>query len=746
VFEFARQYAWLIPALPLAACVLIGIFGRWLKGLAHVPAWLAMIGSCALSLSLLFGINANPEGAILNKTLFEWFHIGNFHIDVSITVDQLTALYLSFITGIGLLIFIYAAAYMKGDYGYWRFFAYLSIFVFFMCMLVMGSNFILLYLGWEGVGLASYLLIGYYYPRPSAVAAAKKAFIVNRIGDFFLAIGIFLIYWIFGSVNYHDIFFGAGTRANNGEFVTQNWALLKFVPYCLMLGAFGKSAQFPLHVWLPDAMEGPTPVSALIHAATMVTAGVYLIARTFPLFQMDGLFIGDHQYYALGLVACIGGTTAFLAATMAMCQYDLKKIWAYSTLSQLGYMFLGLGVLAKYSAVFHVFTHAWFKALLFLSAGSVMHAMGGELDIRKMSGVRKVMPITHITMLVGCLALAGVPGLAGFFSKDEILAAALNADAHRIPQGYFLGLLGVLVALITAYYTFRLYFKVFWGPLELPATAGHHEPSPFALADNHAHHGHGKDTLHAKQGHEEASHGEDSHGHAVGAGHGHDTHAHGPNDGSPLLWLPLLVLCIGAIGAGYLGVMGGTHGEGAHHGGWIHSFLGQYNGGIDAHTVSHAGQAAGEAVVGHAVAGEAAAAGQAGTPEVERVSHSTMMIISGVIAIVGILIAAYFYLINRAASAAMARRFRPLVNFLYNKWYIDDLYYFAITKPLWITAHLLSLFDRFVVDMAVNVVGYLPSVVGYSLKPTQRGLLQRYAVGMIAGVAAIVVFVLYLLR
>jgi NADH-quinone oxidoreductase subunit L len=522
--------------------------------------------------------------------------------------------------------------------------------------------------------------------------------------------------------------------------VNQNWALLKFVPYCLMLGAFGKSAQFPLHVWLPDAMEGPTPVSALIHAATMVTAGIYLIARTFPLFQMDGLFIGDHQYYALGLVGCIGGTTAFLAATMAMCQYDLKKIWAYSTLSQLGYMFLGLGVLAKYSAVFHVFTHAWFKALLFLSAGSVMHAMGGELDIRKMSGVRKVMPITHITMLIGCMALAGVPFLSGFFSKDEILAAALNADAHRIPQGFYLGILGVVVALITAYYTFRLYFKVFWGPLELPATAGHHEPSPFALAADHGHgaHAHGTDTLHAKQGHEEASHGKDSHGHE----------AHGPSDGSPLLWLPLLVLSIGAIAAGYLGVMGGTHGEGAHHGGWIHSFLSQYNGGIDAQGVSAAGHAAGEAVaaVGQGVAGEAAAAGQEGTAEKEVVSHMTMMVISGAIAVVGIFIAAYFYLINRAASAAMARRFRPLVNFLYNKWYIDDLYYFAITKPLWIFAHLMSYFDKYVIDMGVNIVGYLPQVVGYSLKPTQRGLLQRYAVGMIAGVAAIVVFVLYLLR
>jgi NADH-quinone oxidoreductase subunit L len=464
-------------------------------------------------------------------------------------------------------------------------------------------------------------------------------------------------------------------------------------------------------------------VSALIHAATMVTAGIYLIVRTMPLFMMDGML--GYGYNALGLVACIGGTTAFLAATMAMCQYDLKKIWAYSTLSQLGYMFLALGVMHQAAAVFHVFTHAWFKALLFLSAGSVMHAMGGELDIRKMSGLRKVMPITHITMLIGCLALAGVPFLSGFFSKDEILAAAINS--HDVPQGPWLGALGLLVALITAYYTFRLYFKVFWGPLELPATAGHHEPSPFALADDHSAHGH--DTVHAKQGHEEASHGTDAHGHTHGAGHGHDAHAHGPNDGSPLLWLPLVVLCIGAIGAGYLGVFGGHHEPGqAAHGGWLHDFLRHYNGGAAA--AQHAVSATGEAAGVHG----------------DRVSHGAMMAISGIIAVVGIVIAAYFYLINRAASAAMGQRFRPLVNFLYNKWYIDDLYRALITKPLWIFAHLMNYFDKYVIDVAVFIVGFLPQLAGYSLKPTQRGLLQRYAVGMIAGIAAIVVGVLYLLR
>jgi NADH-quinone oxidoreductase subunit L len=682
MFEFASDHAWLIPALPLLACVLIGIFGKWLKGAAHWPAWLAMVASFVLSISLLAGISADPSKAIVDFPVFTWFSAGGFHVPVQITVDQLTAIYLSFITGIGLLIFIYAAGYMKGDYGYWRFFAYMSIFVFFMCSLVMGSNFILLYLGWEGVGLASYLLIGYYYPRPSAVAAAKKAFITNRIGDFGLAIGVFLIYCYFGHVDFTSVFRDApATYAANEK-------VLRWLPFCLMLGAFGKSAQFPLHVWLPDAMEGPTPVSALIHAATMVTAGVYLIARTMPLFVLNP--------DALTVVACVGGFTAFLAATIALCQYDLKRIWAYSTLSQLGYMFLGLGVMASTSAVFHVFTHAFFKALLFLSAGSVMHAMGGELDIRKMSGVRKVMPITNMTMLIGCLALAGFPGLAGFFSKDEIIHAALNSPGPKM----YLGILALVVALMTAYYTFRLYFKVFWGPLELPATAGHHEPSPFALADDHGAVEHGA-----------------AHDHAgVYDVHGHT--AHGPNDGSPLMWVPLVILSLGAITAGYLGVFGGT-GEG----GWFHHFVGQ--------TTS---------------AGLHAEPAAAMPEEHEIVSATVMKITSGAIAIVGILIAYYFYVMNRAAAAAAAQRFKGLVSFLYHKWYWDEIYEALLLTPTWWLAHALSAFDKYVIDGLVWIVGFVPQLVGYSLRPTQRGLLQRYAVGMIAGLAAVVLGVLYLLR
>ncbi len=678
MFEFARLHPWLIPALPLLACVFIAVFGKWLKGAAYIPAWLAMAGAFALSITLLLGINANPDHAINNFQVFQhaWFSAGGFHIPLAVTVDQLTAVYLSFITGIGLMIFMYAAAYMKNDYGYWRFFAYMSIFVFFMCTLVMGNNFILLYLGWEGVGLASYLLIGYYYPRPSAVAAAKKAFITNRVGDFGLAIGVFLIYTYFGNVTFSEVF------AHPAEVFAAH-PNLNWVPFCLMLGAFGKSAQFPLHVWLPDAMEGPTPVSALIHAATMVTAGVYLIARTMP------LFLVDPNHTALNVVAVVGGFTAFMAASIAMCQYDLKRIWAYSTLSQLGYMFLGLGVLAGSSAVFHVFTHAFFKALLFLSAGSVMHAMGGELDIRKMSGVRKVMPITHITMLIGCIALAGVPFIgAGFFSKDEIIAAAINSPERN---GAVLGIVALVVALMTAYYTFRLYFKVFWGPLELPATAGQHEPSPFALAEVHGHESQGV-------------HGE------------YDEHApgeHKPSDGSPLLWLPLLVLCVGAVGAGYLGFKGT--------GDWFHRYL--------APVFTSAGE--------HGAEGAEAA---------ERVPEWLLMALAFILPVTGIALAWYFHAKNRAATAALAGKLRFLVKFLNNKWYFDEIYSALLLKPLWILAQLLSYFDRYVIDGMVYIVGFIPQLVGYSLKPTQRGLLQRYAVGMIAGLAAVVLGVLYLTR
>ena len=338
-------------------------------------------------------------------------------------IDPLTVIMLCVICGIGFLITVFAAGYMKGEEGYFRFFAYLGLFIFMMTCLVLGNNLIMLYLGWEGVGLCSYLLIGYYYEKPAAREAAKKAFLVNRIGDFGFGIGIMLCFLAFGTVTY----FGQDPHHTTGLLELAHGALsgqqayyLKWIPFCLMLGAFGKSAQFPLYVWLPDAMEGPTPVSALIHAATMVTAGVYMIARCGTLFVQTPA--------AMTTITVVGAFTALFAATIALRQFDLKKVFAYSTISQLGFMFVGVGCLAPIAGVFHLITHAFFKALLFLSSGVVMHAMAGELDMRKMSGIRKVLPLTNILMLIGCLALAGFPFFSGFFSKDDIVGAAFHTQ------------------------------------------------------------------------------------------------------------------------------------------------------------------------------------------------------------------------------------------------------------------------------------------------------------------------------
>jgi NADH-quinone oxidoreductase subunit L len=390
-------------------------------------------------------------------------------------------------------------------------------------------------------------------------------------------------------------------------------------------------------------------------------------------------------------------------------------------------MFLGLGVSAATSAVFHVFTHAFFKALLFLSAGSVMHAMGGELDIRKMSGLRKVMPITAVTMLIGCLALAGFPGLAGFFSKDEIIEHAVNGQSTL---QFFLGLVALLVAFMTAFYTFRAFFKVFFGPLQLPATAGHHEESPFLL-DVGPEGGHeGVDTIHAKQGHEEASHGENMVGVPKGASHGHDEDAHGPDDGPAVMWIPLLILCVGAIFAGYLGWR--------HTGDWLHPFLNKTLAPV-AQTTEHLhGAAAASQTVSEMTGVEA--------PEhPEHVNGGILLALGFVLPLGGIGLAYYFYKVNRRAADVAASRFRPLVNFLYNKWYIDEIYNACIIKPVWILALIFSMFDKYIIDGVVFIISFIPQIIGYSLKPTQRGVLQRYAVGMVAGLAAIVLLVMYLL-
>jgi NADH-quinone oxidoreductase subunit L len=491
-------YLWLIPGLPLAASILTAFLGpRLLRGQSHWPCLLGAVGSCILSVWVLLAVNAGMHDL---QTSWTWLRIepapvpanvggtpatveGAVHLDIGLTLqaDGLTAIMLVTVTFISSLIASYSVGYMHGDEGYARYFAEIALFIFAMTGLVLADNFIVLYAFWEGVGLCSYLLIGFWFTKPSAAAAARKAFLVTRLGDVGLMLGIILLWVAFHGANANEPLYALDFKTVFAHAPAQEPGLRLAVCLLLFCGAVGKSAQFPLHVWLPDAMEGPSPVSALIHAATMVTAGVYLVARCTPLY----MWTPDAQL----VVACIGGFTALLAALIALTQNDLKRVLAYSTISQLGYMFLALGsglrtggeqplvALAAFAAIFHLFTHAFFKALLFLAAGSVMHAMGNVIDMRRFSGLRHLMPVTHWTFLCGAASLAGVPLLSGFWSKDEILATTFDASqpGSRYETVYLaLFLSGLLTAGLTAFYTFRAYFKTFWGEERIPHEAGEH--------------------------------------------------------------------------------------------------------------------------------------------------------------------------------------------------------------------------------------------------------------------------------
>jgi NADH-quinone oxidoreductase subunit L len=429
----------LIPLFPLLGFIINGFFGRKIsKGLSGTIASLAVLASFIVSLLIFIDLKEHHEITSQTVNLFAWINSDTLHIPFEFLVDPLSSWFLLIITGIGFLIHIYSIGYMHDDEGFSRFFTYLNLFVFFMLLLVLGNNYLIMFVGWEGVGLCSYLLIGFWYKNTSYNNAAKKAFIMNRIGDLGFLLGIILIFVTFGSITYSEVFSSAGSGSSS---TVTAIALLLFV------GAMGKSAQLPLYTWLPDAMAGPTPVSALIHAATMVTAGIYMIVRSNVFYSMSD--------FASEVVAVVGVTTALFAATVGLFQNDIKKVLAYSTVSQLGLMFLGLGVGAYSSSVFHVTTHAFFKALLFLGAGSVIHAMGGEQDMRKMGGLKKALPITFITMLIGTIAISGIPPFSGFFSKDEILA-------HTYEHSPVLWFFGMLASMLTAFYMFRLLYLTFY--------------------------------------------------------------------------------------------------------------------------------------------------------------------------------------------------------------------------------------------------------------------------------------------
>ena len=816
----------LIPAFPLAAAIFIALTGhKLLKQWSHVPVIVALVASFVCSLGLLNEVShraefAEPEHSLLANagfehvvTLWTWADVSeayqqdsvkhgtasssladvgarDFRIDITLRADALTAIMLSMVTFISSLVAIFGAGYMHGDRGYWRFFSYIGLFVFSMTMLVSVSNFILLFVFWEAVGVCSYLLIGFWYEKPEAAAAGKKAFLVNRVGDFGFALALFLIWTNYGTLNFHDTRADGETdqvlvaqametqlagdapgdnqslvvrgvvgrwRVAANDYVTGGVALA--ICLLLLLGACGKSAQFPLHVWLPDAMEGPTPVSALIHAATMVTAGVYMVTRCTPLFMASP--------EAQLTVACVGAFTALLAGLIAMTQYDLKRVLAYSTVSQLGYMFLalGTGTVAGISAgMFHLFTHAFFKALLFLGAGSVMHAMGNVIDMRRFGGLRKLMPTTHATFMVGCLALAGFPLLSGFFSKDSIvgavhdravmierhleshgaghgasegqhesddsgdeepsanaglgmLATLSNDELHRFEKIYhWLYLSAMFTAFLTAFYTFRAFYMTFYGKEVIPREAGHHaQESP------------------------------------------------------PMMAWPLIVLAVCAAVVGFTLDQTMIHGPNR-----FGEFLVQ--------TPSLAEEAAPERFTGFEF-------------------HKNVAGTSGAIAIVAILLATYLYLGHRreiewirrlmdfdqfakwfdvesvsrwqevtwvkqlhtgARSVGLGWLTGALGNVVLlivlvaatpfqlghivspyklslSKFFIDEIYQLMIVLPLRGFAVVCYATDRWIVDGFVNLVGRIPLLAGGLMRSLQMGLVQFYALAMVLGVLVLLV-------
>lgn len=644
--DVTQLAVWILLA-PLMGSILIGMIG--LRGLRDRAHWLAILGVAAALVAAVMLFNdlraiPNAERAAAfekSHVVYDWFRAdaptgGRGWFPVEFRIDSLTSVMLLTVLSVSLLVIVYSVGYMRdhhgqGERGYERFFAFLALFVFSMCALVLAGNFLLLYLGWELVGLCSYLLIGFYYQKPSAAAAAKKAFLVNRVGDFGFGLGILLIYWRCGDLSYAYVFSDAGRAALDGYET--------IVALLLFCGAVGKSAQLPLHVWLPDAMEGPTPVSALIHAATMVTAGVYMVARCGAIFTASPT--------AMAVVAIIGGATALFAATIALTQFDMKRILAYSTISQLGYMFLGLGVHAPASAIFHLFTHAYFKALLFLGAGSVMHAMAGEIDIRRFGGLARGLKITAATFWIGGLALAGFPLFSGFWSKDEIIHAALN-------HAPILGGLALLTALLTAFYTFRMIFLAFHGPQRLPP----------------------------------------------GVEHAHESVA--------WMTVPLLLLSIGAIGAGGVAMASGDFN--------IHAWLGP--------VVAPHGEWSGA---------ESHAGGE----------DLTLMIVSGALSIVGTIAAWYVYRRRPAIATVVPILLPGPHQLLYQKYYVDELYDALIVSPLRRLGRFCFGMDRYVINTLLWLITAVPRSIGFMLKETmQVGAIQGYAMGMAVGVLLIVWVVL----
>jgi NADH-quinone oxidoreductase subunit L len=644
----------LIPLLPFAGFLLNAGLGRRLtKTAAGAIACGAMLLSFAISAAAVARlVSLEPENRAITQRAFTWISSGDFSVGLTLRLDPLSSVMILVITGIGLLIHIYSTAYMheESDAEYARYFSYLNLFASFMLVLVLGANFLVMFVGWEGVGLCSYLLIGFWYQKKSASDAGKKAFIVNRIGDWGFILGVLLIFVRFGSLDFQDV-----ARAAAGLSPETAFGTMSVITLLLFVGATGKSAQIPLYVWLPDAMEGPTPVSALIHAATMVTAGVYMIGRNAVLFS--------HAPATLTIVAIVGTATALVAGTIGLVQNDIKRVLAYSTVSQLGYMFLAMGVGAFGAGIFHLYTHAFFKALLFLGSGAVIHALSGEQDMRRMGGLKKDLPITYWTFVIGAVAIAGIPPFAGFFSKDEILFRTY-ASGHML-----LWAVGILTAMLTATYMFRLVFMTFHGPSHAPDHS-----------DHSAHVDH-SDPSNLK----------------------HGTHLH---DAPPAMAVALIVLAVGSVVAGWAGI-----------GGRFEHFLEPSFGPITE------------------VAGEAAE----GAPE------TALMILSVMVAIAGIGIAAYFFLKNRRAADRVAAQFSGVHTLLSNKYYVDEIYDAAVVQPIHIISEdgLWKGVDTGVIDRTVNGVASAVAGSGEVLRRLQTGSVRAYAASLFLGVVLILGYYLW---
>jgi len=683
----------LIPLLPFIGFVVNAFLGKRLpKSISGGLACAAIVGSFAVALAAVWSVVSSHHA--MEQTAFTWITSGELSIPFAFRLDNLSSLMILVITGIGSLIHIYSTGYMhdEPDSEYARYFSYLNLFAAFMLVLVLGASFPVMFVGWEGVGLCSYLLIGFWFKKKSASDAGKKAFVVNRVGDFGFILAMLIIFVTFGTLDIQAV---AAAAHSTYTPETAGIGVITAATLLLFLGATGKSAQIPLYVWLPDAMEGPTPVSALIHAATMVTAGVYLIGRCAVLFSLAPI--------TLAVVAAIGTATALMAGTIGLVQNDIKRVLAYSTVSQLGYMFLAMGVGAYAAGIFHLYTHAFFKALLFLGSGAVIHALAGEQDLRNMGGLKKHLPITYWTFLIGALAIAGIPPLAGFFSKDEILWRTYSTEwpaFHLLLYG-----VGILTAFLTATYMFRLVFMAFHGERRHEAPPAHpEEEEPVAHAA----------AAHAASAHVAPSTKHGTQHAAPSTQHAHGAHIH---DAPPAMAFALIVLAMGSVLAGFIGV---PHAIGGNN--WIETFL------EPAFLAPDAVHEAAEAV--HAGA------------SVELM----LMGLSVGLAAAGIGLASYFWLRNPAASAAWAQRFSGIHRLLLNKYYVDELYDAAIVQPIKgiSTGGLWKGVDAGGIDFAVNGVGLGVRGSSSLLRRLQTGSIRVYAASLFAG--AVVVLGYYLWR